>query len=130
MSCKNAEDCSVLMAEDDQLLMLLMGMQLEVDGVKFCSAASGYQFLELLKSHHATLLILDIAMPGLSGFDIVDRIKSESQLELYRTANLIIHTSQDLTIADQHRLSLGNTVFFTKTSCDNLARVVDCNASW
>lgn len=42
-------------------------------------ASDGVEALELLKTHGADLLLLDIQMPGLSGFDLLDRLPPDTR---------------------------------------------------
>lgn len=122
--CVNGPDCQVLMVEDDRMLKLVTGISLEAAGILFCSASSGEEFLDILRLHNPRLIILDVVMPGLNGFDIVDRIKKEPDFAAHRNVKALVHTSRDLTIEERKRLTLGTTIIYTKTTCDDIALVV------
>ena len=103
----------VLVVEDDQLLNMVMSLELtQLDGVNVRTATTGNQALSSIKELRPDLIILDVTLPGLSAFDIVQLLKTESTLN---KIPLIIHTSHDLSMDEQKNLELGPTIFITKT---------------
>jgi CheY-like chemotaxis protein len=114
-TCKNPGCCSVILVEDDALLQVVLAMQLERAAINFCSASNGHQALALIKSHHPKVLILDISMPGLSGFEVVEAIRQDPTLSDLNDMHLIVHTSQALSVQEQQMLSFGRVQFVTKT---------------
>jgi CheY-like chemotaxis protein len=101
-------------------------MQLEGAGIKFCAARDGFQALELIKSHRPKILILDISLPGLNGYELIEAIRSDPELHSLLTMSIIIHTSLDLTREDEMRLTLnGKTQFLTKSrATEDLGEIV------
>ena len=103
----------VLVVEDDQLLNMVMSIELsQIEGLKIRTATTGSQALSSIKESRPDLIILDVTLPGLSAFDIVQVLKNESTLN---KIPLIIHTSHDLSVEQQKELELGPTIFITKT---------------
>jgi len=114
-SCKNPGSCSVLVVEDDFLLRKILTLQLEKAAINFCSASNGHEALTLIRAHHPKVLILDIAMPGLSGFEVIEAMKQDPILSGLCDMQLIVHTASDLSKEEQQRISFGRTQFLTKT---------------
>ncbi|MDX1295990.1 MAG: response regulator [Sulfurimonadaceae bacterium] len=54
---------------------------LKEEGYSFSFATDGYKALEVLKSVHIDLVLLDIMMPGIDGFEVCRRIKSDQTLK-------------------------------------------------
>ncbi|MDR3615877.1 MAG: response regulator [Candidatus Obscuribacterales bacterium] len=103
----------VLVVEDDQLLNMVMSIELaQIDELNIRTASNGRQALSAIKEQRPDLIILDVTLPGLSAFEIVQALKNEESLN---KIPLIIHTSHDLSMEEQKDLELGPTVFMTKT---------------
>lgn len=70
---------TVLLADDHR--MLSEGLKRMLDAVSDISvvaeAASGHEALERLRTQPVDVAVLDLSMPGLSGVDLIRRVKSE-----------------------------------------------------
>ncbi|MBU0509642.1 response regulator [bacterium] len=64
----------VLLIEDDADIRLLAEMTLRMSGVEVVSCDSGRQGLKELESREFSLVILDVMMPDMSGYDVLGRI--------------------------------------------------------
>ena len=63
----------VLLVEDDRSLNIVMSMQLShVAGVSVRSASDGQQAMRLIREQAPDLMILDLSLPGLNGFEIIE----------------------------------------------------------
>ena len=74
------EKIRVIMVDDHELFRLSLRTAIEYnhpDIVITGEAGSGAAFFELIKTVTADMVLLDIAMPGMSGFDIARRLKIE-----------------------------------------------------
>jgi two-component system nitrate/nitrite response regulator NarL len=73
-----AEKLSVIIADDHTLFIngLVMLLQDEPDIEVMSIAANGRELLGLLHTHLPRLILLDINMPGMNGFEVLKRIKS------------------------------------------------------
>lgn len=68
----------ILVADDDQNLRIIVGHLLEVWSHEFLLCGNGRQALDHLHRDRFDLAILDWEMPGLTGPQIIQRIKSEA----------------------------------------------------
>jgi DNA-binding response OmpR family regulator len=67
----------ILIADDEPALRFLISSTLEDEGYELLEAADGLQAYDLITKEKPDLVILDVMMPGLTGYEICSRIKSE-----------------------------------------------------
>lgn len=68
---------TLLVVDDDQSLRRVMEMQLEEIGCEALTAASGPEALEILAARSVPVVLTDLKMPGMSGIDLLRRIRQE-----------------------------------------------------
>jgi len=68
-------DKKVLVVEDDTLLKDMLGQQLTKEGWQALHATDGEQALALAESEHPDIILLDLLLPGMSGFEILSTLK-------------------------------------------------------
>lgn len=66
----------ILIAEDDKNTRKLMEAILKDHGFNTIPANNGLEALKLLDTHHVDLVLLDIMMPGLDGYEFTRQIRS------------------------------------------------------
>lgn len=66
----------ILIADDNQLNRILLETLLRSDGYDVMCAESGQSLLDALLTYPADLILLDLIMPGMDGFDVMRRLKS------------------------------------------------------
>jgi len=67
----------LLVVDDDESLRWVTKVQLEQSGYMVSDAADGRQALELLRQNGADLVITDLMMPGMSGLDLLNQLRTE-----------------------------------------------------
>ena len=70
---------SILIVEDDRDLVKLIKINLEDQGYNVHTAGDGLTALELFKTHDPSLVILDIMLPKIDGFEVCKRIRQENR---------------------------------------------------
>ncbi len=70
----------IMVVDDDQAILRLLKRTLEPEGFGVVTAANGGSTLALLEEHQADLIILDIMMPGLNGFQVLELIRQHSNI--------------------------------------------------
>jgi DNA-binding response OmpR family regulator len=109
----------VLLVEDDHAVRALVRMLLEDEGLAVVEAPTGTQAIERFTTEHVDLVLLDIRLPGMNGFDVCRQIRRTSDVPV------IMVTAQQ----DSHDvvagLELGADDYVTKPFNDRelLARV-------
>ncbi|MFA6212614.1 MAG: response regulator [Candidatus Obscuribacterales bacterium] len=113
--CSEPMNCKVILVEDDLLLQTVLGMQMRIAGIKFCAASEGNEALRMIRSHCPEVLVLDVSLPGLTGFEIVESLRHDPVFLNCQKPKVIVYTGMDLTEEERGRLStLGKTTFYTK----------------
>ena len=68
-------DHKVLWVEDDSFLSDLVAAKLKHEGCAAFYAKDGEQALEILKTEIPDIILLDLVLPGMSGFDVLETIR-------------------------------------------------------
>jgi two-component system, cell cycle response regulator DivK len=71
----------ILIVEDDDNSRKLLRDTLQVMGYKTLEAATGEVGLELASTQHPALILMDIQLPGISGFDALARLRGDPQTQ-------------------------------------------------
>ena len=87
----------VLIVDDEESLRDVLGIMLQREGYRVSLAADGLQALERLQEERPTVVLSDIEMPRMDGFDLARNIRADSAL---RDLPIIMITSR---IAEKHR---------------------------
>ena len=69
----------VLVVDDDPAIRLLCRINLEVDGMVVVEAVDGRHGLELARSLQPHLVVTDVKMPGLDGFELAEALSHDEQ---------------------------------------------------
>lgn len=77
----------VLIIEDDKFLRELAAQKLEKEGFSVAGATNGQEGLNLLESERPNVIILDLILPGMDGFETLRKIRTESN---FKTIPVII----------------------------------------
>src|SRR3984957_19104377 len=67
---------TVLVVDDDPGARLLVGTALEMAGFRVITAADGAAALSQFREHSADCVVLDVVMPGMSGFDVCSALRA------------------------------------------------------
>ncbi len=70
----------LLVAEDDQFYANLYRTKLEKEGFGVLVASNGTETLDLLRKNSPNLIILDLVMPEMDGFEVLKKLKEEKDL--------------------------------------------------
>ncbi len=70
---------TILMVEDDEFIRELYVRQLKLAGFTVENTGSGKEGVELLDKNHYDLLMLDLNIPDMSGFQILEHLKQNPQ---------------------------------------------------
>ena len=70
----------IMAVDDEQTILRLLKRTLELEGYGVIVADNGRSALNLLEEHGPDLVILDIMMPGLDGFQVLHLIRQRSNV--------------------------------------------------
>ncbi len=92
----------VLVVEDDPQTQEILRRLLEKEGCQVIVAENGRVALERLAESRPMLILLDLMMPEMDGFQFIDRMRRH---ENWRTIPIVVVTAKDLTKEDRVRLN-------------------------
>jgi len=71
----------VLVVDDDPSIRRMIVAALKRDGYVFCEAPNGKEALEMMRHEHPNVVVLDLMMPILSGWDVLQARELEPELK-------------------------------------------------
>src|SRR5580704_5626786 len=101
----------VLIVDDDPGARLLLGTALEMAGFRVSFAADGASALQQFRLHPVDCVILDVVMPGMSGFDVCSALRG---LPECRHVPILMQTSLDDMESVNRAYDAGATDFSSK----------------
>jgi len=69
----------ILIVEDEEFIASLYKMNLEQKGVEVTTVYNGQQAIDTLKTITPDLMLLDLLMPEVDGFEVLERLKKNKQ---------------------------------------------------
>ena len=100
----SARPTRILLVEDDALQRELMCEWLVGEQWTVHEASNGREALDLLRTNKPDVILLDLMMPEMDGFEIVAALQEEP---LWRDVPVIVITARDLNAKDRQRLNSG-----------------------
>lgn len=70
----------ILIADDEDEIRDLLRLYLEKDGYTVLEAADGMEALNMLRKNPVSMVLLDIMMPGLDGFHVLQQMRKEKNV--------------------------------------------------
>jgi len=67
---------SVLVVDDEPQVIWMLQFSLQAEGYETYSARDGRSALEEIREHHPTLMLLDIMMPVMDGWSVLEQMRS------------------------------------------------------
>jgi CheY-like chemotaxis protein len=77
---RDREKPIVLIADNEPDIVELVRFELEREGYEVLRAANGQQALELAQEHKPDLVLVDVHMPKLDGYEVTRQIRADEQL--------------------------------------------------
>lgn len=101
----------VLIVEDHLPTRKMIRQGLESLNIEWLEATDGVLAIHIAQSNDPDLIILDIGIPYLDGFEFVERLRNQES----RMPALVVYTGRDLSKDDRRRLRLGLTAHLIKS---------------
>ena len=102
----------VVVVDDDVTNLKMAGRILSKNNMRVTALKSGYALIDYIKTNKPDLILLDIKMPGLDGFETMRRI--QEQMAPSEKIPVIFLTADDSQDAETHGLALGAMDFIKK----------------
>lgn len=98
----------ILVIEDDEMIRATISDALRLQGYPVFTACNGVEAMKIMTKMVPGLVILDMWMPVMSGWDLLDAFKERDQ------TNPVLILTADLSVADERREYPGETRFLAK----------------
>jgi two-component system OmpR family response regulator len=109
MAGQRRPEAGLLVVEDDPNILELLSASLRLAGFEVATAADGFQALRAAQRHRPDLVVLDVMLPDLDGFEVARRLRSDD----VRTPVLFL-TARDATEDKVKGLTIGGDDYVTK----------------
>lgn len=103
-----AKKTTIVAADDDPQLLRLVTRNLQLEGYDVMAASDGQQALEQIEAHVPDLVLLDVMMPRMDGFAVLQRVRE------YSAVPVIIVTARGQDQDKIRGLDLGADDYLTK----------------
>ena len=110
----------VLIIDDNESDRYLWKRQLNEPSFLVTEVCDGYEGLKKAREQKPALVILDLNMPGMSGFEVLERLKAEAST---KNIPVVICTSRVLTSSDRNQLTDKAAAILSKEGLDHGAAV-------
>ena len=67
----------ILIADDDPEILTMLGIRLSKKGFSVLEAVDGTQTIELARKHKPDLVLLDVMMPGMNGWEVAKELRAD-----------------------------------------------------
>jgi PAS domain S-box-containing protein len=102
---------TILVAEDDDDLRGVLTASLTRNGHRVIQARDGAEALAAIERDQVDLLVLDLVMPNIDGFEVLARLK---EIKQGLTIPVVVVTGTDRSTTELQALRLGANVYLTK----------------
>jgi DNA-binding response OmpR family regulator len=103
----------IVVADDDRMFRKVAETTLRRQGYDVATASDGEEALQLIRSERPDMIVLDLIMPKLQGFDVLTLLKQDT---LTSAIPVIVLSSLTQEQDKQEALDLGAVAYFNKTT--------------
>ncbi|WP_133128701.1 PAS domain-containing hybrid sensor histidine kinase/response regulator [Legionella nagasakiensis] len=114
----------LLLVEDNLLALKILENFISQFGCKYSSVMDGEQALELAKKEPFDLIITDIGLPGLSGYELTQRIRNWELINHRKTTPIVGLTAHAFNEAYNESISAGMNELYTKPLTPELMKTI------
>lgn len=76
----NNRKSKILIVDDEERLLRILNIKFRVSGYETITASGGGKALELIKIENPDIVLLDIIMPGMDGFQVLEEMRTFSDI--------------------------------------------------
>ena len=108
----------ILLVDDERAILKVIGIKLRISGYDVFTAPGGQEALDLVKTESPDIMLLDVIMPGIDGFEVLEELRTFSKLPV-----IVFSARQENA---QKALSLGADDFLAKPfNVDDMVKRVE-----
>ena len=114
----------VLIIEDDAATRQMLRGMLEKEGWAVDESSGGRAALEQIAAHRPSLILLDLMMPGMNGFEFIEELQQGTE----KNIPIVVLTAKDLSTEERQQLSGYVNVVLQKGTCSRDQLMNEMNA--
>lgn len=95
-------DTTILIADDNHLIRMLVRNSLAPLGCRIIEAEDGARALDLARAEKPDVILLDVMMPAIHGYDVLEAIKSDAEMAKSRVIMLTAAATDAETLRSEH----------------------------
>jgi CheY-like chemotaxis protein/signal transduction histidine kinase/HAMP domain-containing protein len=112
----------LLLVEDDSTQRSTIAELIQGEDVRVTAVRSAEEALSALQSSKFDCVVVDLVLPGLDGFRLIDSIKAQAR---FSDLSIIVYTSKDLSHDEQQQLQKSAVSVIVKSSTQSAERLLN-----
>lgn len=105
------ENGTILLVDDEPNILLALEFLIQQRGFHVVKANNGSEGIQMARKHQPDLVILDVMMPGLDGFEVAKAIRKDKQLQ---NTTIIFLTAKGTNDDFEEGYASGGEIYLTK----------------
>jgi len=101
----------VLIVEDEKPLSHALALKLGHEGFEVTAVSNGQEALDLLQKQHYNIILLDLMMPVIDGFQVLEQLKAKGPMPY-----VIVLSNLSQREDEERALALGAKKYFIKSN--------------
>ena len=106
-----AEKPRILLVDDEPSIVKMVGKRLEVEGFEVITAMDGQEGLEKAQTQHPDLIVLDLMLPKLNGYEVCTMLKQDAR---HQKIPIVMFTAKTQEKDEKTALECGANAFVRK----------------
>jgi DNA-binding response OmpR family regulator len=103
----------ILIIEDDPLIVKIYSTRLKADGYEVFSGENGEEGLKVAYEKHPDLIILDVMMPKVDGFEVLSKLRAD---QIFATIPILMYSNLNNEEEMKRARNMGVTEFLVKAN--------------
>jgi DNA-binding response OmpR family regulator len=104
----------ILIIDDDHDACELVSRTAAQVGLKSRRAADGLQGMAMIEAMRPAAIVLDLTLPGLDGFQILERLAGDADL---RSIPVVVLSGRPITVAEHEAIARAGCAYYVKGEC-------------
>jgi len=101
----------ILIADDEPNIVLALELLMKREGYEVLTVDDGQKAFDTVREFRPDLILLDIMMPKMDGYEVCQRIRADAAL---KNVAIIMLTAKDRAVEREKGLALGADCYITK----------------
>lgn len=105
------EEGTILLVDDEPNILLALEFLIQQKGFSVIKASNGAEGIQMARKHRPHIVVLDVMMPGLDGFEVAKAIRKDERLE---NTTIIFLTAKGTNDDFEEGYASGGEIYLTK----------------